>query len=194
MQRTSGSKVLRALSGAAVSVAAMLMLSGCISVNREYHATAYSPAYVAYVSRDGSMPMEIFGNPFGDDAEADAKLISTINLSALHGSKPARPVSAKDRADGHRLVMVFNPTNKRIDGRKLCAMTKFETAASADTVVIQAALCSHSDVISEARVVGPAAASPDDGPFQDLMYQLLTVMLPGHEGARKHECSIRNCA
>ena len=184
----------RIMRGLGLSIAATALLSGCYSINRVELATAYSPSYVAYVSRDGSMPMDVYGNPFGNDAAANTRLISTINLAAWHGSVPARPLSAKDRADGHRLVIVFNPTNQLIDGHKVCENSRFETRPASDTMVIQAALCSHSDVISEARAEGPVAASANDAPFQGLMYRLLAVMLPAHGGSQNHQCAITPCA
>jgi len=186
--------MFRKIATLTASLAAILALGGCYSVNRVDQATAYSPAYVAYVSRGDSMPTEVFGNPFGDDQAADAKLISTLRLAAWHGSKPAHPLTVKDRTDGHRLVMVFNPTNKLIDGRKVCERTRFETTPSSNSVLIQAALCSRSEVISEARAEGPAPAGLDEEAFQGLLYRLLAVMLPAHEGSRNHECSIVPCS
>lgn len=193
MFRNSRSKSFRLAGGITLSLAAALLLGGCLSVNRVDQATAYSPAYVAYVSRQGSLPTEVFGNPFGQGAEADAQLISTINLASWHGSKPAHPITASERAEGHRLVMVFNPASKLIDGRKVCEKTRFETAPAAETMVVQAALCSSDTVISEARAEGPIAGGTDDEPFRTMMFNLLAVMMPAHEGSRNHECSIRTC-
>ena len=178
-----------------LSAAAVAMLSGCYTVNYVEQATAYGPSYVSYVSRSGSMPTEVFGNPFGTDSQADAELVSMITLPNGHGSKPAHIMTAKERAEGHRLVLVFNPADKLIDGHKVCENSRFETAPANGTFVIQAALCSHSSVISEARANVPLVITNiNDETFQNMMYSVLAALLPLREGSRNHQCGIKPCA
>jgi len=194
MHISSDSRIVRFVTGLTASVLAALVLSGCYTVGHVHLATSYGPSYVAYVSRDGSMPTEVFGNPFGDDNQADSKLVSTITLPNGHGAKPAHIVTAKDRAEGHRMVLVFNPEDKLIDGDKACEKTRFGTRPADDTFIIQAALCSHSKVISEARAEGPSASSIDDQRFQKMMYSLLAELLPQREGSRPYPCKNSDCS
>jgi len=194
MHLSSGSGIVRLITGLAASALTVLALSGCYTVGHVHLASSYGPSYVAYVSRDGSMPTEVFGNPFGDDNQADTKLVSTITLPNGHGAKPAHIVTAIDRAEGHRMVLVFNPEDKLIDGDKACGKTRFGSRPADDSFTIQAALCSHSKMISEARAEGPASSSIDDQRFQKMMYSLLAELLPQREGSRPYPCRNSDCS
>ena len=166
-----------------------LLLSACVLIHTTKQEILYSPEFVAYIGQDGSLPVEISGNPLGNSDMANKKLLDAILLP--HWIIPRRlvPVAPVDRGKSYRLVLVFNPASPIASGDSICADPQTKTRAPGPKMKVLAALCSSDDNVTRATAEGETAAGLNDPRFIDLLNDLIRATLP----QRNEELGTTDC-
>jgi hypothetical protein len=153
-------------------------LSGCLMVHSVKQELLYTPEYVNYSSKDGVLPIELTGNPIGPSDLAAQKLVDNLRIPRWINAQKLRLVAPADRGQGHRLVMVFNPTSIFTNGDSVCANSATNTAKSGPRVKIFAALCFGDQNITRATAEGDVSASLQDAQFIQLLNSLMDEVMP----------------
>jgi len=161
-----------------IAAALSIGLSGCLMVHSSKQELLYSPEYVNYASTGGVLPIELTGNPVGTSDLAAQKLVDNIQVPRWINVQKLRLIASADRGQGHRLVMVFNPTSVFTDGDSLCANAGPETSNSGPHLKIFAALCLGNKNVTRATAEGKVQASLQDPQFIQLLNSLINEVLP----------------
>jgi hypothetical protein len=172
------SKFRRASLLATMSATLALVLSGCVIVHTTKQELLYTPEYVTYASDNGSIPVEIYGNPLGDSQLASEKLLNAINIPHWIAPRKMHPVVANKRGTGHRLVLVFNPASAIASGDSICANPDTPTRKPGDHMLALAALCSLDDNVTRATAEGDVQPGLQDPRFLELLNNLIMEVMP----------------
>lgn len=167
-----------------LAVTGMLILAACSGTGStpvtDPFATlssAYDPASVWHVTKDG-MRTVIHGNPFDvSKAVADQVILSSLRMPAWHQKAEFVPHLTGGKRRGTRLVLVFNPTD-RISQEDACGdLSEIGVGPNASVTRIHAAFCASERSLShiDGRVT---ASGPKDPAFRGLMAQAIDQLLP----------------
>ncbi|MBT3701306.1 MAG: hypothetical protein HOE62_03375 [Alphaproteobacteria bacterium] len=170
--------MLSTIKSIAVITGLSLGLAGCLMVHTVKQELLYSPEYVNYASTDGILPLEISGNPLGKSQLAGQKLMDALQIPNWISAQNLRQLPPDERGQGHRLVMVFNPSNILTDGDTLCADPAPKTNKPGSHMKIIAALCHGSRNVTRATAEGDVTASLQDPLFIQLLNYLMTEIMP----------------
>ena len=173
------------MSLARLSVAGLILaLVACAEGGTISHVrlqSVYSPQLVRYVARSGSLPVAIYGNPFGSDGgQADARIVEGIaNIPALDRVSFSLLPHDQPRPDG-RLVLIFNAKGPV---RGICREPNAYTPGAIGTTIrIEAAFCIGDRTVASASARAPAVDTPADPAFRRSLNRLLTALLPRSHG------------
>ncbi len=174
-------------------VGAALILGGCNTVHT-VDTTIYNPDYVGYAARNGAMPLEIIGNPFGPTDADDIRLTDALSLPGWHGTQKFERAQRKDdKWTNARVVLYFDAADKLTDGQDLCDGATGPLNRNSDLINVRAAFCAGDKKVSSAIGEGTRPQTPNDPEFQSLMHTVLAAMLPRINPNRGHDCQTVNC-
>ncbi len=161
--------VLKLLLAAAFAVAVAACAGTATRVGTSGISEFYSPSLASYVSRNGTFPMEVHGNPFGvPQAQSDAAIRGARAIPAWAGT--GNFVAHSEPGRGLRLVLVFGPTDAAVGSRRVCSDAgEIATARSETQTHVFAAFCRNNEWITYASIRVPALKGPDDPALNDLM-------------------------
>ena len=170
--------MLSTIKSIAVIIGLSLGLGGCLMVHSTKQELLYSPEYVNYASTGGVLPIELTGNPIGPSDLAAQKLVDNLQVPRWINAQKLRLVAPADRGQGHRLVMVFNPTSVFTNGDSVCANSSTKTAKPGPHVKIFAALCRDDKNVTRATAEGDVSTSLQDPQFIQLLNSLMDEIMP----------------
>jgi len=160
--------------------AAALALTGCqaTSISMVDFQSLYSPSLVAYASKDGYLPVALYGQPVaGDKAAIDAAVVRNLRIPAHFSQVPIQATAEAQQGEGHRLVLLFDP-QPQTNGYRACARTVPPPAPAGPTLRVRAVFCSGDGWASEGLAAMPRPARADAPELRDAINTLLQIVLP----------------
>ena len=182
-----------------LAVTGMLILAACSGTGStpvtDPFATlssAYDPASVWHVTKDG-MRTVIHGNPFDvSQAEADQMILSSLRMPAWHQKAQFVLHRASDKRQSARLVLIFNPIDPVSHDEACRKLSEIGVRPIANITQIHAAFCASER--SLAHIDGRVTASePRDPAFRGLMAQAIDQLLPLRNFANDGSCKPPAC-
>jgi hypothetical protein len=172
-----------------------LFLASCVTIHTVKHELLYSPEYIAWAAQDGSLPVEITGNPLGVTMQAGDRLLAAIEMPAWIGPRKFHQIAPADRGEGHRLVLVFNPVSNITSGNSLCKNSAVETTEPGPRTKIIAALCSARSNVSRATAEADIQPDLNNPEFLEMVNSLLRAAMPFRNPEHEtSECQKIPCA
>ena len=160
-------------------VAVLLVLGACTegpglilgAAERAQRSPFYGPHLVQYVARDGTFPVVIQGNPLAlPKSEAEQAIAQRLRLPAW--TSGARFVPVEDAASRRalRLVLVFDPAGRRLDGNAACAdPSAVPTGSEANSLALLAVFCNANEALSQTIVSGRWPTGADHSRLSELL-------------------------
>lgn len=164
-----------------------LVLTSCaggntIVVSRVFYDPFYSTEFFRYAAREGTMPVQVYGNPFSAEPlsiQTTEGIASTLFAPGWlpHTRFTSRPAPAL--TEDVRVVLVFNPVHPAPGGNAACDKpASLALKPGSGPIRVQAAFCFGGEWLTEAFAEGPRARGPDDPEFQRLINQLMPSLFP----------------
>ena len=142
---------------------------------------AYDPSLVRYVTRLGTMAVEVHGSPFGDTGDDAAPVAAALSAPGWLG--PVRFAPAAMHGRNYRLVLVFGAGVADACGD----MANLPRSSAATGLHVQASFCAGRQVLSSLVADGAPAGAPSDPAFRNMMDQILINLLPPVNAERLRE-------
>jgi hypothetical protein len=176
--------MVRAFLGIAVLVVVAACESGGSSrVGNVHISDFYSPSLVGYVNRNGTFPTAIYGNPFSiSKADADRAIRAVRSPPEWAGAGRFVQDAIADQERGLRLVLVFNPDDRAVGPRRVCASAgNIPTRTATGETHVLAAFCRDNEWNTFASIRVAQVKSPDGAALGDLMSKIILHALPFKE-------------
>ncbi|HUN52051.1 MAG TPA: hypothetical protein VMU42_13080 [Candidatus Sulfotelmatobacter sp.] len=162
-----------------------LLLAACagsgVRIGALDQSPAYDPSLVRYVTRLGTMAVEVHGSPFGSSGSDAAPVAAVLSAPGWLGAVRFVPADIHDR--GYRLVLVFGAGA----GEACSDLPALPQVSAAAGLHVQASFCAGRQVLSSLVADGAAAGAPTDLAFRQMMDQVLVNLLPPVNAERIRE-------
>ena len=195
MEGSSSRRKVRAV----LALTGMLILAACSGAGStpvtDPFATlssAYDPASVWHVTKDGLRTV-IHGNPFDvSQAAADQVILSSLRMPAWHQKAQFVPHLTGGKRRGTRLVLIFNPTDLLSHDDACGDLSEIGVGPNAVITRVHAAFCASERSLS--HIDGHVTASePKDIAFRSLMAQAIDQLLPSRNFDNDGSCKRPAC-
>jgi hypothetical protein len=179
-----------------VAACLALVLTSCaggntVIVSRVFYDPFYSTSFFRYAAREGTLPVQVFGNPFSAeplDAQTAEGIANTLVTPHWLPDTRFTTHPKQKPSEDVRVVLVFNPVHPAPGGSAACDKPKsLALEPGGGPVRLQAAFCYGDEWLTEAFAEGPPVKGPDDPEFQRLINNLMFSLFPFRNPERKDD-------
>ncbi len=168
-------RIAKILLPALIATALAACASGSNRLTYTDYKAFYSPYLVNYVAREGSFPLEMYGQPFG--ASGNTEIANVISLPAYYRNTPFKEISGQQDDVNGRLVLLMDPM-KLANSNVPCAKPNNIKLASSQSeqLIIQATFCYQDEMVSQTVLTMDRPASVTDPSFRLAMNHMTETL------------------
>jgi len=170
-------RIFSLLATLSVTIAIVACTAGSGRFSHSNYTAFYSPSLVSYVVQSGFFPLELYGAPFG--AEANNIIVEDLRMPAYYRNAPLKLASDLDQAQNGRLVLVMD-AEKLVNVNVPCIDPKGIALRQAknEKLVVQATFCYQDEMVSRTVLTMDRPAGPSEPEFRQAMKFMMEYLFP----------------